>query len=117
MEPAKKEDAAVHAILLDWADWQRRYRVFVGYPRRSCGVDAGGQVVTPDTSDEQQDDAMQERCRIADGCIDDLHVPAQRAAIHRRYLHAVYRMRDYEASLADALDTLAVSFRRKGIMF
>lgn len=108
---------ALHGILLDWAAWQRGYRVKTGYARRSWGVESGGQVVTHDSSDEQQDDAEKLRCEIVDRCIDDLEVPAQRAAVHRCYLSAVYRMRDYQQSLADALAALAVAFRRKGILW
>ena len=63
------------------AEWQRRYEVYTGYPRRSCGMDAGGQVVTEESSDEQQEEAKWQRCAIVDRCIDDLPVPAQRAAV------------------------------------
>ncbi len=108
---------AVHNLLVDWAKWQQGYRVNTGYPRRSCGMRAVGQVVTADSSDEQQDDAEKIRCEIVDRCIDDLPVAAHKAAVHRRYLSAVYRMRDYERSLADALTALASAFRRKGILW
>lgn len=108
---------AAHHLLLDWALWQEHYRVHTGYPRRSCGFESFGQVVTHETSAVHQDDAKKERCEIVDRCIDDLPIPAQRAAIHRRYLSAVYRMRDYEHFLADAMAALVVAFRRKGILW
>ena len=73
-------------------------------------MDAGGQVVTEESSDEQQEEAKWQRCAIVDRCIDDLPVPAQRAAIHRRYLSSVYQMRDYPASLAAAMALLLVAF-------
>ncbi|HNK51737.1 MAG TPA: hypothetical protein PKX75_22255 [Nitrospira sp.] len=109
-------EESVHFLLIEWAEWQRRYEVYTGYPRRSCGMDAGGQVVTEESSDEQQEEAKWQRCAIVDRCIDDLPVPAQRAAIHRRYLSSVYQMRDYPASLAAAMALLLVAFRRKGIL-
>lgn len=106
---------AVIALLLDWAEWQRAYWPAIGYPPRSIGM-SGDCVVTENSSDEQQDDAKKIRCRIVDQCIDDLQEPSQRAAIHRRYLSAVYRLRDYEHSLLTAHEALAVAFKRKGIL-
>ena len=39
------------------------------------------------------------------------------AAIHRRYLSAVYRIRDYAQMLDDAHEALLVAFRRKGVLW
>lgn len=104
-------------LLEAWAEWQRHYRINTGFPRRSCGIQCFGQVVTDDSSDEQQSEAERMRCEVVDQCIDDLPVPAQRAAIHHRYLNAVYRMRDYEIALDDALSSLVNAFIRKGILW
>jgi hypothetical protein len=104
-------------MLKEWADWQRGYRMRIGYPERSIGFEPGGGVVTRDTSDEQADDAAHHRCDIIDRCVDDLRDPAQRAAIHHCYLHAVFRMRDYDDALLNAHTALDVAFRRKGILW
>jgi len=104
-------------MLKEWADWQRGYRMRIGYPERSPGFATGGGVVTRDTSDEQADDAANQRCDIIDRCVDDLREPAQRAAIHHCYLHSVFRMRDYDVALLDAHAALDVAFRRKGILW
>ena len=104
-------------MLKEWADWSRGYRMRIGYPERSIGFEPGGGVVTRDTSDEQADDAQNQRCDIIDRCVDDLRDPAQRAAIHHCYLHAVFRMRDYDVALLDAHAALDVAFRRKGILW
>ena len=104
-------------MLKEWADWQRGYQMRIWYPDRSPGFATGGGVVTLDTSDEQADDAAHHRCEIIDRCVDDLREPAQRAAIHHRYLHAVFRMRDYDVALLDAHAALDIAFRRKGILW
>ena len=104
-------------MLKEWADWSRGYRMRIGYPERSPGFAPGGGVVTRDTSDEQADDATNHRCDIIDRCVDDLRDPAQRAAIHHCYLHAVFRMRDYDVALLDAHAALDIAFRRKGILW
>ena len=64
-------------MLKEWADWSRGYRMRIGYPERSPGFAIGGGVVTRDTSDEQADDAANQRCDIIDRCVDDLREPAQ----------------------------------------
>lgn len=109
--------SAVDGILVEWADWSRGYRMRIGYPQKSAGFEPGGGVVTRESSDHQYDEVLNDRCRIVDQCIDDLDVPAQRAAIHRRYLSAVYRIRDYAQMLDDAHEALLVAFRRKGVLW
>ena len=100
----------VIGILEDWARWQQAYSVFLGAPRRSLGFDLGGSAVTAESGEQNREVDDRDRCRVVDACIDSLKVPAQRAAIHRRYLSAVYRMRDYEQALCDAHDALLVAF-------
>ena len=108
---------AVSGILVEWANWSKGYRMRIGYPSRSAGFEPGGGVVTKETSEHQYDDVAADRCRIVDRCIDDLPVKAQSAAIHRCYLSAVYRLRDYEQTLLDAHEALEVAFRRKGVLW
>lgn len=108
---------AIDGILVEWADWSRGYRMRIGYPQKSAGFEPGGGAVTAESSGHQYDDVLSARCEIVDRCIDDLPTTAQTAAIHRRYLSAVYRMRDYEATLSGALVALLVAFRRKGVLW
>ena len=112
-----QQEDAIDGILIEWADWSRGYRMRIGYPQKSPGFAHGGGAVTAESSAHQYDDVLAYRCKIVDRCIDDLPTPEQRAAIHRRYLSAVYRMRDYELALAEAMDALLVAFRRKGVLW
>ena len=106
----------VVSILEDWAMWQRAYVVFLGAPRRSLGFDLGGSAVTAESGAQTREVDDRERCKIVDACVDSLEVPAQRAAIHRRYLSAVYRMRDYEQALCAAHEALLVAFLDKRLL-
>ena len=106
----------VIGILEDWARWQQAYSVFLGAPRRSLGFDLGGSAVTAESGEQNREVADRERCKIVDACVDSLEVPAQRAAIHRRYLSAVYRMRDYEQTLCAAHEALLVAFLDKRLL-
>lgn len=105
-------DEQVVDLLEQWAEWQRGYRMRIGFPTRSSAMRSSGLR----SFGEMCDEAQAYRCRVVDACIDDLSVPAQRAAIHRRYLSSVYRMRDYEHVLAEAHIELLTAFRRKGII-
>ncbi len=104
-------------ILKEWADWSKGSRMKIGYPQSSAGFDQSGGVVTADTSDERADSLQYWRCNIVDRCIDDLPDPAQRAAIHHRYLNAVYRMRDYEGALIRAHEALSVALPKKSVLW
>ena len=106
----------VVSILEDCARWQQAYSVFLGAPRRSLGFDLGGSAVTAESGEQNREVDDRERCKIVDACVDSLEVPAQRAAIHRRYLSAVYRMRDYEQALCAAHEALLVAFLDKRLL-
>ena len=106
----------VIGILEDWARWQQAYSVFLGAPRRSLGFDLGGSAVTAESGEQNREVADRERCKIVDACVDSLKVPAQKAAIHRRYLCSVYRMRDYEQTLCAAHEALLVAFLDKRLL-
>ena len=106
---------AVIGILIDWADWQRGYRVKVGFAPKSAGFQSGG-VVGDSTDEDAYASADNARFEIVDSCVDDLP-PNQNAAIYHRYCSSVYRMRDYEGSLLDAHEVLTRVFRVKGILW
>lgn len=113
LDAARARADAVVRILLDWADWQRGYRMRLGYAPKSAGFQSGGSVADSDPDYSAVDQA---RYEIVDTCVDELP-PDQRSAIHHRYLCAVYRMRDYDQSLLNAHEALQVAFVRKGAMW
>ena len=106
----------VVGILEDWARWQQAYSVFLGAPRRSLGFDLWGSAVTAESGEHNREVDDRERCKIVDACVDSLEVPAQKAAIHRRYLCSVYRMRDYEQMLCAAHEAMLVAFLDKRLL-
>ena len=102
----------------DWAEWQRHYHPSIGYRKRSAGFDTLGGIVTDESAGQQQDAAEIQRCMIVDSCIDDLRPDSLRSAIYRRFLGAKYiGLRNYEQSLADAIDALEVAFLKKAILW
>lgn len=103
---------AVVGILTDWASWMKGYSAKTGYPKRAAGFSGTGCSSFEDMCDE----ADGHRNLVVDTCINDLP-PNQNAAIHHRYLSAVYRMSDYEGSLAQAHESLTGMFRVKGMMY
>ena len=105
---------AVIGHLSDWADWLKGYRVRLGYSPKSAGFQSGG-VVSEESSDDYSG-IDQTRYEMIDACVDDLSC-IHRAAIHRRYLSSVYRMRDYEQMLLEAHEILLSAFRKKGVIW
>lgn len=112
-EAAAKADAVV-GILIDWSDWMKGYEgIGKGYPKRSIGLQSG---YCSSTFEDMCDSADAIRNQVVDSCIDDL-APDQSAAIYRQYLAAVFRMRDFASSLIAAHEALALSLRRKGVLW
>ena len=103
-------------LLMDWADWQKGYRMKGGYPARSAGFDTGG--YASKSFDEMLEDSDMEICRLVDYAINDLS-PVQNAAIYRRYLAAVFRFERviYIEALAGAHLSLCQSLPKKGVVF
>lgn len=101
------------ADLEDWARWSMCYRLRIGFPSRSIGLSSG---FASQTFDEMCEQADSTRCRVLDTMIDDLS-PAQRQAIHRRYLHAVYRFprENYAEMLAQAHEELLKGGAGRGL--
>ena len=106
---------AVIGILLGWADWMRGYRIRIGYPPKSSGFSSGG-VVSEENADHDYSSIDNARNIIVETCVAELPA-SQSAAIHRRYLSAMYRMRDYEDNLLMAHERLLGDFVRKGVMY
>lgn len=105
---------ALVALLEDWANWQRAYTPRLGYPSRSLTCYSEGS-----QDFESLCDAVDSQTFASvDACVQDL-VPAQRAAVMRRYgIAAVFRFpRDnYESCLMMAHEALAKALPRKGVM-
>ena len=104
---------AVVGILTEWASWMHGYSPRLGYPNHSAMLSSGG---NSDTFEDMCDTADAQRNQTVDSCVDDLP-PNQKAAVYRRYLAAVFRMRDYEGSLVSAHVALEISLRRKGMLW
>ena len=105
---------ALVALLEDWADWQRTYRPRLGYPSRSLTCYSEGSR----DFEGMCEDADNATFAAIDACVQDL-VPAQRAAVMRRYgIAAVFRFpRDnYEACLLAAHERLLVDLPKKGVV-
>lgn len=106
---------ALVAMLTEWANWQGQYRMRLGYPSRSIsGYSSRSDGSRSDDLYEAVDNATFE---AIDTAIDDL-LPAQRAAVQRRYgVAAVFRFpRDNYAEQLDlAHETLMRLLPRKGV--
>lgn len=104
----------LRVLLEDWANWQRTYRPRLGYPSRSLTCYSEGLR----DFEGMCEDADSATFAAIDACVHDL-VPAQRAAVMRRYgIAAVFRFpRDnYEQCLMLAHETLTKALPRKGVM-
>ena len=109
-----KQIESLVALLTDWAQWQRAYSPRLGYPSKSLTCYSEGS-----HDFESLCDAVDSQTFAAvDACVQDL-VPAQRAAVMRRYgIASVFRFpRDnYEQCLMLAHETLTKALPRKGVM-
>ena len=109
-----KHMEALRNILEGWADWQRTYNLRLGYPSRSLTCYSEGSR----DFEGMCEDADNQTYASVDACVQDL-MPAQRAAVMRRYgIAAVFRFpRDnYEQCLLMAHDVLIKAIQRKGVM-
>lgn len=102
------------ALLTEWAQWQRSYSPRLGYPSKSLTCYSEGS----QDFDSLCESVDSQTFATVDACVQDL-VPAQRAAVMRRYgIAAVFRFpRDnYEQCLMLAHEVLAKALPRKGVM-
>ena len=109
-----KQIESLVALLTEWAQWQRAYAPRLGYPSRSLTCYSEGSR----DFEGMCEDADNQTFAAVDACVQDL-VPAQRAAVMRRYgIAAVFRFpRDnYEDCLMGAHEALVVALPRKGVM-
>lgn len=113
MDRLKRNVDALVSLMEAWANWQKGYRMKLGYPSRSCGLSSGASTSFEDMCDATDNETM----RIVDGVVQEDLTPIERAAILRRYgVAAVFRFpRDnYEQVLMQAHERLMVLLPRKG---
>ena len=109
-----KQIESLVALLTEWAQWQRAYSPRLGYPSKSLTCYSEGS----QDFDSLCEAVDSQTFASVDACVQDL-VPAQRAAVMRRYgIAAVFRFpRDnYENCLMLAHETLLSALPRKGVM-
>lgn len=98
-----------------WATWQKNGSgdVRIWFPQKSVGFATGGINCWNDV--ELSTDAWM--CEIIDTAVDGLP-PAQHAAIHNRYLDAVFRFprNNYELLLEFAIEEIIRIIRKKGVV-
>lgn len=113
MEIADEGIRRLIADLEDWANWQKGYFLRLGFKSRSAVIVSGGASMSFEEMCEGADNI---RCEVLDTMVDDLP-PAQKQAIHRRYLHSVYRFprNNYPEMLAEAHEALLRSGSVRGL--
>lgn len=96
-----------------WASWQQNSGIRLWYPQKAVGFASGGINCWDDV--ELSTDAWM--CGEIDAAVDQLP-PAQHAAIHNRYLEAVFRFprNNYELLLEFALEEIIRLIRKKGVV-
>lgn len=103
-------------VMKDWADWVQGYRMNIGYPSKSVGMESG---YVSASFDDMLDSAEHEMCRLIDAAVDDLPV-THKAAVNRCYgLCAAFRFPrlNYGNLLIEAHETLARTLPKKGVAF
>jgi len=114
MNEMQRSVEAVVRLMEDWADWQRGYRLKLGYPTKSAGIESGGGSTSfDDICDESDAEVM----RKVDACVNDLSL-IQRSAVLKRYgIAVVFRFprENYETVLCEAHVALTAAFSKKGI--
>ena len=99
--------------LRNWQRWMRVTNLGLSYPSRSAGLESGG-VSSADAFDLLCEDADEQAAVALNAIIDSL-APDETAAINHQYLHAVYRMRDFQGSLDRALAKVWRGMLARGI--
>jgi len=115
IQELKRTVDALVRLMAEWADWQKGYRMKLGYPSRSCGLSTDAATTFEDMCDAVDGETM----RIVDGVVQEDLTPIERAAVLRRYgVAAVFRFpRDnYADVLGRAHERLFVLLRKKGVV-
>lgn len=112
MYDANEEERRIDVALDTWAQWAQAPDGSMGYPGHSAVMQNG----TGDAWDVWCDEADKALAKAVDAILWSMP-PAPRAAVHRRYLDAVFRFpRDnYPECLADARQRIAIGLRKRGL--
>lgn len=114
VEEFEKANTPLVAMLKDWVKWQRAYAPRLGYPSRSLTCYSEGS----QDFDSLCDAVDNQTFATVDACVQDL-MPAQRAAVMRRYEIAVvflFPRDNYEQCLLRGYEALIKALPRKGII-
>lgn len=97
---------------LNWKSWMYAGAVGEGYPKETPGMFSSGNAHFDDMADASE----RRSAKACDAVINGL-VPAQRAAVYHRYLHAVYRFPrgNLDDLLVAARDAVRSALQGKGI--
>lgn len=98
----------------NWAEFMRRPSHRLGYPSHSMCMISGGES-TQDSFTVMCDEMDIQSAKQIDALIDSLPLNQQNA-INHRWLHAVFKMRNYADSLSDAMDNLMTMAERRGMV-
>lgn len=102
-------------IMEDWANWSKGYRMKIGWPSRSVGMESGyGASSTFDDLCEESDKSVN---NMIDAAVDDLDA-GKKAAVYRCYgIASVFRFPrgNYDELVINAHDDLLESLPKKGV--
>lgn len=114
MSAAIDDEAILDWHFQNWARWMGLDRMTRGYPSRACGCTSWGDSWDNDTA-EARSERKQAAC--VNALIEGLK-PSQRAAIHHRYLHAVFQFtRDnYAQLLVEAREAVSKGLWSRGML-
>jgi len=100
--------------LRNWRDWMHRDSLRIGYPSKSAGLESG-YISGDDAFDDLCLKADEHAARVVDALIDGMPQD-ESCAIHHAYLHACYRLRDFDASFESACQKLLRGMVAKGLI-
>ena len=110
-------DNEIHPLvdwhLRNWARWMRHPGLDLGYPKKSSGLESG-YVSGSDGFDILCEEADEVSAVTLNAIIDGLPQD-ESSAISHKYLHAVYRVRDYNGSLLRAISKIWRGMLSRGI--
>jgi hypothetical protein len=102
-------------LLTVWAAWMRTWEGPEGYPAASMGFENPGYFRSVETLYDDAEAANKRTMAEAAEAVINSLPPAQTCAIHHEYgFTAVYRFRDYPATLEAARDGFMVGMRKRG---
>lgn len=112
MLAANEEDRRIDWALETWAEWVEAPDGSMWYPRHSVGMENG----TGDVWEQWCAEADIALAKAVDAILESMP-PALRAAVHRRYLDAVFQFpRDnYAECLLDARQRIAIGLRKRNL--